>query len=115
MNDRYCYSQNLAPDQTDRQSEEKKNPVFESPIQILERKNPEFAYVRTGISLIDRNVRGLQKGGLSIWSGLRGSAKSTLLTEILLNAIDDGNKALLGLCGYFTGSSGRRHLLHIYK
>ena len=95
MNDRYCYSQNLAPDQTDRQSEEKKNPVFESPIQILERKNPEFTYVRTGISLIDRNVRGLQKGGLSILSGLRGSAKSTLLTEILLNAIDDGNKALL--------------------
>ena len=70
-------------------------PAIITPLQILQQKRPEITYVRTGIDQIDRNVRGLQRGGLSIWSGLRGSAKSTLLTQIVLNAIDDGNKAML--------------------
>ena len=71
------------------------DPVITSPLYILQNKHSDLAYVRTGITMIDRTVRGLQRRGLSIWSGMRGSAKSTLLTEILLNAIDDGNKALL--------------------
>ena len=71
------------------------NPVFSTPLQILHHRRTELTYVRTGIDLIDRNVRGLQRSGLSIWSGLRGSAKSTLLSQILLNTVEDGNKAML--------------------
>jgi archaellum biogenesis ATPase FlaH len=61
-------------------------------------KFPEETFVRTGINIVDRKMRGLKKGHVSVWSGLRASAKSTILSEIGLNAIDDGNNV-----AYFSG------------
>jgi archaellum biogenesis ATPase FlaH len=34
------------------------------------------------------------KGGLSVWSGLRGSAKSTILSQIALQAVNDNHNVL---------------------
>lgn len=67
------------------------NPIFYSAIEILNLPRPDETFIKTGITQIDRKLRGLQKGMVSVWSGLRGSAKSTVLSEIGLNAINEGN------------------------
>lgn len=64
-------------------------PMFETIRMILEKPDKNVDYIQTGINLIDKKMRGLQKGAISVVSGLRGSAKSTLLSQISLNAIQD--------------------------
>ena len=66
-------------------------PIFFTAQMILDRKYPEESFIRTGIDVIDRKMRGLKKGHVSVWSGLRASAKSTVLSQICLNAVDTGN------------------------
>lgn len=69
-------------------------PVFQTAEMILHREEPEPEYIRTGINKIDKALCGLEKGKLSIISGLRAAAKSTLLSEMMLNSIQDGNVAI---------------------
>jgi archaellum biogenesis ATPase FlaH len=66
-------------------------PTFQNPEMILERVEPDPEYIRSGINKIDKAICGLEKGRLSIVSGLRASAKSTVLSEIILNTIEDGH------------------------
>ncbi len=66
-------------------------PVFQTAEMILNRVEPEPEYIRTGILRIDKALCGLEKGRISVISGLRGAAKSTLLSELMLNAIEDGH------------------------
>ena len=66
-------------------------PVFQTAEMILNRVEPDPEYIRTGINKIDKYLCGLEKGKVSVISGLRAAAKSTLLSEIMLNAIDDGH------------------------
>ena len=66
-------------------------PDFQTAEMILNREEPEPEYIRTRINKIDKYLCGLEKGKLSIISGLRAAAKSTFLSEIMLNAIDDGH------------------------
>lgn len=71
---------------------EKENaPLFFTSKDIYNMPHVEETFVKTGVIGIDRKVRGLKKGFCSLWSGLRGSAKSTILSEIILNAVDEGN------------------------
>ena len=60
-------------------------------MDILNLDEPEKTFIKTGIDILDRKMRGLQKGYVSVWSGLRGSAKSTVLSQIAINARDMGN------------------------
>lgn len=57
---------------------------------IEEMDIPEVEYVRTGIVAIDKKMKGLGKGEVSVVSGLRGAAKSTVLSQISLNAVNNG-------------------------
>lgn len=66
-------------------------PTFQIAEMILDRVEPDPEYIRTGINKIDKALCGLEKGRLSIVSGLRASAKSTFLSEIMLNTIEDGH------------------------
>lgn len=66
-------------------------PIFQTAEMILNRVEPEPEYIRTGILRIDKALCGLEKGRISVISGLRGAAKSTLLSELMLNAIEDGH------------------------
>ena len=74
------------------------SPMFLTMQMIHDMEKPEETFVRTGIDVIDEKMRGLKKGHVSVWSGLRGSAKSTLLSEIGLNARQDGNNV-----GFYSG------------
>jgi len=63
-------------------------PMFQTAEMILNREDPDPEYIKTGINKLDKALNGLEKGKLSVLSGLRGSAKSTILSEITLNAIE---------------------------
>ena len=67
-------------------------PVFESAKYILSKPTPEETFIKTGTHDIDRKLRGLKKGYVTLMSGLRGSGKSTFLSQIILKAVDSGNR-----------------------
>ena len=66
-------------------------PIFESAKYILSKPTPDETYIKSGISKIDRSMTGLRKGCVTLMSGLRSSGKSTLLSQIVLNAVNEGN------------------------
>lgn len=70
-------------------------PIFLTAKQILERPAPDESFIKTGFTIIDKKMRGLKKDHTSIWSGLRASAKSTALSQIVLNAVQAGCTAVV--------------------
>lgn len=71
--------------------EQSEKPVFQSAKIIFDKPEEPATYIRTGIEVIDKRLRGLAKGDVSLVSGLRASAKSTLLTQWALEAVNAGN------------------------
>lgn len=71
--------------------EKENEPVFYTAMDILNLPKAEETFIRTGVDMIDKKIRGLKKGFTSVWSGLRGSSKSTILSEIALDAANNGN------------------------
>lgn len=59
------------------------------------RSRPKKKKIPTGIGYIDKNFSGIPEGGLSVFTGYSGGGKSTIVSQILLNAIDMGYKAVL--------------------
>ena len=74
------------------------SPVFLTARQILNRPKTEERFIRTGTTGVDKKLRGLKVGGTSVLSGLRGSAKSTWISEIVLECCENDNKV-----GVFSG------------
>lgn len=70
------------------QEEKPSEPMFQTLEMILNKPETEDTYIPTGITLIDKKMQGLKRGAISVVSGLRGSAKSTLLSQIILNVVD---------------------------
>jgi len=66
-------------------------PIFYSAKEIVERPKQTEQIIKTGIDLFDKQFRGLKKKNVTVLSGQTGSAKSTLLSQLILNAIDTGN------------------------
>lgn len=52
--------------------------------------------VMSGIRTLDQNIGGFAPGELSVWTGTRGSGKSTLVSGFLLDAISQGRR----VCAY---------------
>lgn len=69
-------------------------PMFETISMILGKKENKEEYIQTGINIIDRKMKGLKKGAVSVVSGLRGSAKSTWLSNVSLHAIQNKQTVL---------------------
>lgn len=70
-------------------------PVFMTARQILDEPDVTEDFVLSGIEGIDNRMRGLKKGFVSLLSGLRGGSKSTLLSMITLNAVNEGSNVLV--------------------
>lgn len=66
-------------------------PVFYTANEIIHRPRPIEQVIRTGITEYDKRYRGLRKKDTTIISGQSGGSKSTLLSQIILNAVDAGN------------------------
>lgn len=91
--------------------EKSDNPVFMTAEMIRQLPEEETTYIRTGIDVIDRRMRGLAKGDVSLVSGLRASAKSTLLTQWILDAVQAGNSV-----GCFSGElRNKRFMRWMYQ
>ena len=69
-------------------------PIWETISEILSKPTPDNEYIKTHINVIDKKMHGLMKGGVSVWSGLRASAKSTILSQIALQAVNDDHTVL---------------------
>lgn len=50
----------------------------------------------SGLALLDREIGGFAPGELSVWTGRRGEGKSTLLGQILLDALNQNHR----VCAY---------------
>lgn len=66
-------------------------PVFYTANEIIHRPRPIEQIIRSGIGDYDKHFRGFRKKDVTILSGQTGGAKSTLLSQIILNAVDTGN------------------------
>lgn len=64
-------------------------PIFLTAGDIINSKEPDAEYISTGIPGIDYAMKGLAKGAVSVLSGLRASAKSTFLSQLILEMIDN--------------------------
>ena len=62
--------------------------MFETANDILSKPVEPRICIRTGLYEFDRQTGGFAKGEITLVSGLRGSAKSTWLSQVALNAVD---------------------------
>ena len=69
--------------------------LFYTAEMVLNQKEPEPEYIPTGITDFDNISGGLAKGSISVLTGLRGAAKSTLLNQISLNQVKDGRNVIV--------------------
>lgn len=69
-------------------------PVFLTAKMILDLPDEPVEFIRSGCEGIDNRMGGLQKGFLSLVSGLRGGSKSTWLSQVALQAVTDDHRVL---------------------
>lgn len=67
------------------------NPIWYTPMDVLNMPREEVHYIKTGYCGIDNKMYGLKKKAISILTGLRSAGKSTWLDGLILNAIQGGN------------------------
>lgn len=63
---------------------------------IKQKSTLDIPRTLSGFSRLDRSLGGFRDGELTVWTGKRGEGKSTILGQILLEAIDQGHK----VCAY---------------
>lgn len=71
---------------------EDETPIEYTPAFMKKKPKPIRQYIKTGIADFDRLFIGLEKKQVTLLSGYSGGSKSTLLSQIMLNAIDAGNR-----------------------
>ena len=69
--------------------------LFLTPTDIKFHERDMSRVVPSGISLLDKRIIGFNKGELSVWSGSNGSGKSSLLSQIAIESINNGFKVAL--------------------
>lgn len=81
-------------------------PVFFTTEQIRLMKEPPEEFIKTGISVIDEKMRGLKKGFVSCLSGLRAAGKSSIISQLTIEAAEQGYRTAL-----FSGELKPKNLL----
>lgn len=82
-------------------------PRFMNAKMIFEVDEPEGEYIKSGINVIDHKLKGLQKGCVTLISGLRGAAKSTILGQIILNCVEHKQTAVV-----YSGELSKKRFLN---
>lgn len=98
------YSKSRAPEP--KIEEKSGKPIFYTATDIYNMPKEEERFIRTGTTDIDKRLRGLKEGAVSILSGLRGSAKSTWIGGIVLECCQNGNKV-----GVFSGELSPKNFM----
>lgn len=81
-------------------------PVFYTAKDILNLPKEDERFIKTGIADVDRKLRGLKAGYTSVLSGLRASAKSTVLSQICCECIESDNRV-----GVYSGELSPRNFM----
>lgn len=81
-------------------------PVFYTALDIFNLPKEEERFIRTGTTEIDQKMRGLKLGAVSVMSGLRASAKSTWISGLCLECIQNSNKV-----GVYSGELSPRNFM----
>ncbi len=68
---------------------------FLTPVNITVHKRDMSRIVYSGLNLLDKRIMGFNKGELSVWSGSNGCGKSSLLSQLAIEAINSNNKVAL--------------------
>lgn len=82
------------------------NPVFYTAMDILNLPVPEERFIKTGIADIDKKLRGMKKGYVSVMSGLRAAGKSSVISEMVLDGVESGNNI-----GVFSGELAPKNFM----
>lgn len=77
------------------QQEDEKGKLWLKMSDIKRPKLDVADYIPTGIEQIDKLIIGFKRKHCSLWSGYRGSAKSSVLNMFILNAAQQGYKTAL--------------------
>lgn len=81
-------------------------PVFYTAKDILNLPKEDERFIKTGIADIDKRLRGLKSGYVSVLSGLRASAKSTVLSQICCECVESDNRV-----GVYSGELSARNFM----
>jgi len=79
-----------------------KGKKFQQLSEIKSVDRSKIVSIPSGFKMLDKKIIGFNKGEVSIWSGKNGSAKSTVINQIMLNGIQKGFKFVL-FSGELTG------------
>ena len=102
--------QEIAPKEL-QEKEESKGNVWQCLSEIEDEDRSKIVSIPSGITQYDKECCGFDKPSLSVWSGNNGSAKSTLLNQIALNAVNQGFKVAI-YSGELRGKKMKRWLLY---
>lgn len=91
--------------------EDEKGNVWQTMKEIEDEDRSKIVSIPSGIIQYDKECCGFDKPSLNIWSGNNGSAKSTLLNQIALNAINRGFKVGM-YSGELRGKRLKRWLIY---
>lgn len=89
---------------------EQNGEVWQTMMDIEDEDRTAIVSIPSGITQYDKECCGYDKPSLSVWSGNNGSAKSTLLNQIALNAVNKGFKVAI-YSGELRGKRLKRWLL----
>lgn len=102
--------QEIAPKEL-QEKEESKGNVWQCLSEIEDEDRSKIVSIPSGIIQYDKECCGFDKPSLCVWSGNNGSAKSTLLNQIALNAVNQGFKVAI-YSGELRGKKMKRWLLY---
>lgn len=77
------------------EKEEHKGNVWQTFGEIEDEDRSQIVSIPSGITQLDAECCGFDKPSLNVWSGNNGSAKSTLLNQIAINAVNQGFKVAI--------------------
>jgi predicted ATP-dependent serine protease len=92
------------------EDDEQKGHVWQTLAEIEDEDRSKIVSIPSGIRMYDKECCGFDKPSLNVWSGNNGSAKSTLLNQLALNAVDKGFKVAI-YSGELRGKKMKRWLI----
>lgn len=104
------YSQREKAPIAPQKSDENKGNVWQCLSEIEDEDRSKIISIPSGITQYDKECCGFDKPSLNVWSGNNGSAKSTLLNQIAINAVNRGFKVAI-YSGELRGKKMKRWLL----
>lgn len=104
------YNQKEKTPITPQENDENKGNVWQCLSEIEDEDRSKIVSIPSGITQYDKECCGFDKPSLNVWSGNNGSAKSTLLNQIAINAVNKGFKVAI-YSGELRGKKMKRWLL----